>query len=49
MKKQATAKEHVEVVLQFSVRCFLPSSLDVSVVEATSLFLNFDLAMINIL
>jgi hypothetical protein len=52
MKKQATAKEHVKIVLKFSMRSFLPSSLDIAVAGATTitpLFLNFDLAMINIL
>jgi hypothetical protein len=49
MKKQATAKEHVEIVLKLSVRCFLPSTLDVAVVEANSLSLRFGLAMVNIL
>jgi hypothetical protein len=49
MKKQAAAKEHVEIVLKFNVRCFLPSPLDVAVVRGTSLSLDFDLSMTNIL
>ena len=48
MKKQSTAKEHVEIVLKYNVRCFIPSPLDVAVVRG-SLSLDFDLAMTNIL
>ena len=32
MKKQVTAKEHVEIVFKLKVCFFLPSSLDVAVI-----------------
>jgi hypothetical protein len=43
MKKHGIAKEHDEIVFKSSVRF-----LDVVVVGRASLFLNFDLAMVNI-
>jgi hypothetical protein len=49
MKKQATAKEHVEIVFKLSVCFFLPLSLDVAVIGAIPSAPNFGLAMINIL
>jgi hypothetical protein len=48
MKKHASAREHVKIVFKFSVRFFLPSSLDVAVVGVCWLPLIFDLTMINI-
>jgi hypothetical protein len=52
MKKQATAKEHVEKCLKIKMRLFLSGYrwLEVAArVGATLSFSRFDLAMINIL
>jgi hypothetical protein len=50
MKKQPTAKEHVEMFLKFNLRLFLSWLLEVAVlVGKTFSSLRFDLAMINIL
>jgi hypothetical protein len=50
MKKQATAKEHVEKCLKVKMRLFLSRWLEVAArVGATLSFSRFDLAMINIL
>jgi hypothetical protein len=49
MKKQATAKEHVEKCLKIKMRLFLSGWLEVARVGATLSFSRFDLAMINIL
>jgi hypothetical protein len=48
-KKQPTASEHVEILLRFTIRVFLFSSIDFAVVGATLLFPRFDFAILNIL
>jgi hypothetical protein len=49
MKKQPTAKEHVEIFLRFKTRVFLFSSIDVAVVATTLSSSRFDFAILNIL
>jgi hypothetical protein len=46
-KKQATAKQHVEIFLKFNLLLFL--SLSLAIAGAFFLSLRFDLAMMNML